>query len=256
MTASFSLHHGDARNILPTIDSGSVHLILVDPPYGVTSLKWDSVLPLDWMWAEIERILTPTGTVCVFGKNPFGANVISHKMSWFRYEYVWVKEQASNFCNVKFMPGAQTESIYVFSPVSPKRMVYNAQMITRTEPQKITSTPNTSLVDTSAVQWSSRRGAFRRVSTETYPTNVLRFNRVRGGRDVAAHPTQKPVPLLAHLVRTHSSVGDVVLDFTMGSGSTGVAAMQERRSFVGVEIDDIYFKTAQRRVTTAANTPV
>lgn len=239
------LHNGDARDVLPTIPSHSIDLVLTDPPYGVTSLKWDSVLPLDWMWSEIERIATPTATICIFGKNPFGANVISHRPELFRYEYVWVKPQATNFCNVKFMPGALTESIYVFSPVSPKRMTYNPQMIQREKPKKITSTPNLDVNDESVVTWASRRGEYTRVSTETYPTNVLRFNNVRSK---GTHPTQKPVDLLSHLIMTHSNAGDTVLDFTMGSGSTGVAAIECGRNFIGIEINDSYFDMASKRL--------
>lgn len=240
----FKLHLGDARDVLPTIAASSVDMVLIDPPYGVTSLKWDSVLPLDWMWSEIERVATPTATICIFGKNPFGANVISHRPEWFRYEYVWLKEQATNFCNVKFMPGALTESIYVFSPVSPKRMTYNPQKIQREKPKTITSTSHLDAGCETVVQWSSRQ-AVTRVSTETYPTNVLRYNRVRAR---GTHPTQKPVDLLSHLIKTHSNVGDTVLDFTMGSGSTGVAAVECGRNFVGVEVNADYFAMASKRL--------
>jgi len=226
-----TLYHGDCLDILPTLPAQSVDAIIADPPYGTTACKWDSVIPLDAMWRELKRVIKPRGAVVLFAAQPFTSALVMSNAGWFRYEWMWRKSKPVGHLNAKKRPMLAHESIAVFSSGGE---LYNPQGVR----------------ETYAIIKRTNNGAYRDCSKTTpqlvtgYPHTVLEFS-----HDVSTgHPTQKPVELLRYLVRTYTNPGETVLDFTMGSGTCGVACAMEGRHFIGVELDAGYFDIAQRRI--------
>jgi DNA modification methylase len=250
-----TLLHGDCLALLPTLPAQSVDLVLADLPYGTTACKWDSVLPLDVLWREYRRVLKPRGAVVLTGVQPFTSVLVMSNLEWFKYTWVWEKTVATNFLNAPNRPLTSHEDIVVFSPGkigngTHNRMNYNPQM------------------DTSKGPWQKKvglygygngrdDGVFTRGGRQWYKPGTVRGGEVRHPRSVlkvangnygVQHPTQKPVALMAYLIRTYSNPGDTVLDNTMGSGTTGVAALQEGRAFIGMEQDAGYYRIACERI--------
>lgn len=229
------LHLGDCLDVMKGIPEGSIDAIITDLPYGVTACKWDSIIPFEPMWDCVKRLIKPRGAVVLFGSQPFTSALVMSNPKWFKHEWVWVKERGVGFQIAKYRPMMQTENISVFSTGS---VNYYPQMtpLKNAKIEKFASSKS----DSSPI--ANVNSGYRLV-THRYPKNVLEFRRERG-----LHPTQKPVDLLAYLIRTYTMPGETVLDFTMGSGSTGVAALQEGRNFIGIEKDEGYFKIAQERL--------
>lgn len=223
------------------IGDKTVDMVLTDPPYGTTACKWDSVIPFEPMWKELKRICA--GPILLFGQNPFTANLIMSSPKTYRYDWVWNKKKAANFLFGNKQPLKKTEYISVFYETQPGYF-----------PQKITN-PN-------GPQKSGRKGigntihdhlpnAPKRSKAGTsyekdklLPHNILEFS--KDWKPI--HPTQKPVPLLEYLIKTYTLEGETVLDFTMGSGSTGVACKNLNRKFIGIEKDKTYFEIAKARI--------
>ena len=236
---TYTLHHGDCLDILPTLPAQSVDAIIADPPYGTTACKWDSVIPLDTMWRELKRVVKPRGAVVLFAAQPFTSALVMSNAGWFRYELVWNKRRLTGFLDAKRRPLRQHENMLLFAR---GEHTYN--------PQMGTSAP---------YKHSGKRGPGGQAITRDmdalqaivpidncgtrYPTSIIETVSERG-----LHPTQKPVDLLRYLVRTYTNPGETVLDFTMGSGTTGVACAMEGRHFIGVELDAGYFDIAKRRI--------
>ena len=238
------LWHGCCLEEMKKIPDNSIDMVLTDPPYGTTACKWDTVIPFEPMWEQLKRITKGNGAICLFGQNPFVSQLISSNIAEFRDEYCWVKEQATNMGNLKFMSGNIKELIAVFSKSKPSKMAYYPQMVKRDKPIKITSTfPNENRDKHN--KWNMKK--IKRESALTYPVNVLKFNRDRK-KGQRYHPTQKPVALLEYLVKTYTLENETVLDFTMGSGSTGVACKNLNRKFIGIEKDEKYFNIAKERI--------
>ena len=217
-----------------------VDLILTDIPYGTTDCKWDDVIPFDDMWDCIKGIRKDTTPVLLFGVEPFSSLLRVSNINEYKFDWIWKKSRFTNFMNVKRQPGKIVEYISVFYK---KQGTYNPQM-EKGEPyvRKATGKPKSKELIANAPldNGKSNPEGWR------YPKNILDFKFHNVGN---YHPTQKPVPLLEYLVKTHSNEGDVVLDFTMGSGSTGVACRQLNRDFIGIELDEDYFKIAQDRIS-------
>lgn len=232
------LFYGSCLNILPTQPQSSVDLILADLPYGTTACKWDSILPLMELWKLYQHILKPMGCVVMTCAQPFTTILASSKLEWLRYEWIWEKPQGTNPLNAKSMPMKAHENILVFAP---KRAVYNPQMESGFTPIRGFSSDNALIGEVYGTAKSIHRD---NPEGTRYPTSVLRYRTDQDG----FHPTQKPVALMRYLIRTHSNVGDTVLDNVMGSGTTGVAAIQEGRSFIGIELEDKYFAIAVERI--------
>lgn len=238
------LIHGDCLEKMKDIPDKSVDFILTDPPYGTTACKWDVVIPFDKMWEQLNRIIKDNGAIALFAQNPFSSLLITSNIANYRYDYCWKKEQSTNFANIKFMVGNIKEDIVIFSISKPKQMKYYPQMIKRNKPIKITSTfPNEDR--DKHLKWNM--DSISRISEQTYPTNIIEFTRDRKSSR-GLHPTQKPVALLEYLIKTYTLENETVLDFTMGSGSTGVACKNLNRNFIGIEKDDKYFKIAEERI--------
>lgn len=225
---------GDCFERMKEIPDGSVDLILADLPYGTTQNKWDSVLPLERLWAEYWRVCR--GAVVLTAAQPFTAKLVVSQLNGFKQELVWCKNVASDFLNANRRHMAKHESILLFCLGTP---IFNPQ----TSPGLPYVAKRRGVDDTG----SNYGGLAKRTDTVCdggrKPTSVLNFSRETG-----FHPTQKPVALMEYLIRTYTNEGDTVLDNTMGSGTTGVACMNTGRSFIGIERDEQYFQIAKERI--------
>ena len=233
---TYKLIHGDCLEAMKDIPDGSVDMCLTDPPYGTTACKWDSVIPFEPMWKELKRIVKPKGAICLFGSQPFTSTLVGSNLDGFRYEWVWEKEQGVNFQLAKIQPLKAHENIVMFANESMRYFPQGTQNcnITKSNINKTTH----------LAHLASEKHRAQYVQTVTnYPKSIIKFNRERG-----LHPTQKPVELLRYLLKTYTLEGEAVLDFTMGSGSTGVACMLENRKFIGIEKDANYFEIAKNRI--------
>ena len=236
------LHCGDCLEILPTL-SREVDLVLADPPYGTTRCAWDSVIPLEPLWAAISHVLRPGGAVVLFGSQPFTSQLIMSRPQWFKQSLVWCKNKATGHLNAKRRHMVKHEDVIVFCERQP---TYRPQHTTGHQPANAcTRTQNTTVYGRAPKQARCAGG-----QTSRYPTTLLEFPVVNndGSGDGRLHPTQKPVDLLKYLIETFSNPGESVLDFAMGSGSTGQAAIETGRRFIGIEKDITYFNTAQQRL--------
>lgn len=238
------LMHGDCLELLKTIPDCSVDMILTDPPYGTTACKWDTVIPFEPMWEQLKRIIKPSGAIVLFGSEPFSSMLRCSNLKMFKYDWIWVKTKTQHFAQAPYRPMTEHEIISCFSyggnaKNANPRMVYNPQGLVKCNKfckgKKAThSEHRMRLTDQKdyVQEWTG------------YPTTLLRFASV--GKPL--HPTQKPVELLEYLIETYTQEGETVLDFTMGSGSTGVAAKNTNRKFIGIELDDKYFEIAKKRI--------
>ena len=235
------LLNGDCMKLMRDIPTGSVDLILCDPPYGTTRCGWDSVLPIEALWAEYNRLLKPDGAAVLFAAQPFTTKLIQSNPKAFRYCWYWLKNQATGFAFAKYQPMRQVEDICVFYK---KHGTYNPQglqVVTNPRPRRRKPSMREAIYDMGTLlhDYTPR--------FKNYPKNVLQFSTERG-----LHPTQKPVPLLEYLVRTYTNEGDTVLDNCMGSGSTGVAVKRVGgRRFIGIEQNKVYFDIARKRIEEA-----
>ncbi len=234
------LYEGDCLEILPTIPSGSVNLILCDLPYGTTQNRWDSVIDLDRLWAEYRRVLKPNGAVVLTAQGIFTAKLILSNEAWFKYKIVWEKSKPTNFLNAKKQPLRKHEDICVFYPKPP---TYNPQMRAGKPYDK----------GVRKNQLSGSYGDFEpahiRSDGERYPADIVYFKTAESEAERTVwHPTQKPVELGRYLIRTYSNEGDVVLDNAFGSGSFLVAAALEKRCFIGIERNEEVHLFKEQRI--------
>lgn len=240
--SAYTLHHGDCLVILPTLEAQSVDAVICDPPYGTTACKWDSVIPFEPMWREIKRVLKPRGACVLFGSQPFTSALVMSNPGWFKYAWVWDKVQITNFLNARHQPLRVSEDVLVFAKGKTK---YNPQT-TRGEKYSYGRTVKPS------ENYGSYHRDIERDTTTRQPKNIITFSHGRFGSD-QLHPTQKPLALLEYLVKTYTDAGDTVLDFTMGSGTTGHACVNLGRRFIGIERDAGYYAIAERRIADAAD---
>jgi site-specific DNA-methyltransferase (adenine-specific) len=232
------LHHGDCLELLPLVPDNSIDLILCDLPYGTTRNKWDSVIPLDRLWAEYGRIAK--GPIILFAAQPFTSALVMSNPEWFRYDLVWRKNKASGHLNAKKLPLRAHESILVFYE---ELVTYNPQMTGGHRPA------NYARRTTHSTNYGAQGNTvYEGGNTDRHPTSVLDWPVLNNDDPERIHPTQKPVGLCEWLIRTYSNEGAVVLDNTMGSGSTGIACLNTGRGFIGMEKDADIFATAQARI--------
>jgi site-specific DNA-methyltransferase (adenine-specific) len=240
-TKDYELWQGDCLDLMKNIPDGSVDLVLTDPPYGTTACKWDSVIPFEPMWEQLNRIIKPNGAICLFGSEPFSSALRMSNIKNFKYDWIWQKNAGSNFANVKYQPMKEHETISVFANQKTK---YFPIMQERAETgKKRVKTNVKSNTNGSEVVSMLPYGKTKKYNDLRYPSSIQKFNRERG-----LHPTQKPVALLEYLISTYTNEGETVLDFTMGSGSTGVACQNTGRKFIGIELEPQYFEIAQERI--------
>ena len=232
------LWHGDCINLMENIPDKSIDMILCDLPYGTTANKWDSVIPFNELWTAYKRIIKDNGAILLFGQSPFSSMLINSNITMFRYEWIWNKPLAQGFVNANKMPLRATENISVFYKKLP---TYNPQM-TEGEPYY------------KGLNKANRCKNYRNVGEvisenidgKRFPKNIISFS--NGNHKNIYHPTQKPVELLEYLIKTYTDEGQTVLDNCMGSGSTGIACKRTNRNFIGIELNEEYFKIAEGRI--------
>ncbi|MFM5248195.1 DNA-methyltransferase [Aeromonas caviae] len=236
------LLQGDCLSLLPSLPGSSIDMVLADPPYGTTQCKWDSVIDLAAMWRELERVCKPNAAIVMTAAQPFTAQLVCSNIGMFKYEIIWEKGNATGFLNAKKQPLRAHESVLVFYRQQP---TYNPQM-TSGHARK---TSKRKTVNSEC--YGKALSLTEYDSTERYPRSVQFFSsdKQRG----SYHATQKPVALMEWLIRSFSNSGDVVLDFCMGSGTTGVACINTGREFIGMEMDAGIFKVATDRIIQLMN---
>ena len=246
------LIHGDCLEKMKDIPDGSIDFILTDPPYGTTACKWDSVIPFEPMWEQIWRVLKPNGACALFGSEPFSSHLRMSQIKNFKYDWFWKKSYAGNFIQAKNMPLIKYEIISIFSKgstihkgQSQKRINYYPQGTCKTE---ITLKNSEKFMSTSEHRYGRpSHKKYYKQNIKDFPISIIEFK--SSGNKI--HPTQKPVALLEYLIKTYTLEGETVLDFTMGSGSTGVACANLNRKFIGIEKDEKYFEIAKQRIKEA-----
>ena len=227
------LFNGDCLNELQHLPDASVDLLITDPPYGVTKYEWDKVIPLEPLWKELHRVAKASAAILIFGIEPFSSRLRLSNEDYYRYDWVWEKTHATGFLNANRQPLRAHEFISVFYRKQP---TYNPQK-TDGHIRKVSSRNSLN----SELYGKAEKGV-KYDSTERYPRSVLVFPSDK--QTNALHPTQKPIELLKYFIKTYSNPGDTVLDFAMGSGSTGAAALMLDRDFVGIEQNRTFFNTA------------
>jgi len=235
------LYQGDYLEILPTIPK--VDAIICDPPYGTTDCKWDSAIPFDAMWGVLKNAIKPRTPVVLFGAEPFSSVLRISNIKNYKYDWFWCKNSGTGFLNAKKQPLRHVENIMVFYTKQP---VYNPVITYGHRPTSSGSCGQ----DGNGIYSKKGKSAASYGKTERYPKNIIEIKVVSNATGTT-HPTQKPVELMEYLIKTYTKEGETVLDFTMGSGSTGVAAVRLGRRFIGIEIVEKYFQTACERIQTA-----
>ena len=230
------LMKGDCLERMKEIESGSVDMVLADPPYGTTACKWDSVIPFPEMWERLNKLIKPNGAIVLFGSEPFSSALRMSNIKNYKYDWIWDKKIPSGMSYARFQPMRRNEQISVFCN---GKTVYNPQMVLRDKPIKGGGMSKGETTNNQNLK------ALKKTYTHKNPTNILVFDKIRRG---SQHPTQKPVALMEYLIKTYTNEGETVLDFTMGSGTTGVACKNLGRKFIGIEMDDKYFDIAKKRI--------
>ena len=248
-TDNYTLLFGDCLERMKEIPNGSVDMVLTDPPYGATACKWDSVIDFTLMWAELNRVIKPNGAIVLFGSEPFSSTLRCSNLGMFKYDLVWEKSKGSNFVHSKYQPLKTHENIIVFSKGgaaqgSKTPMKYYPQMTIGVPYDKgfghnKINTLNGGLNKASSIHLKNETG-------NRFPRSVHYYKTAES--EGSFHPTQKPVPLLEYLIKTYTQENETVLDFTFGSCSTGVAALNTNRKFIGVEMEEKYFDIGASRM--------
>ena len=239
---TIDLHNGDCLEVMDMlITKGiTVDAIICDPPYGTTACKWDFIIPFDQMWLRLNKLIKLNGAIVLFGSEPFSSNLRMSNIKNYKYDWIWEKTKGGGFPLANKMPLKRHEVISVFYKKLP---TYNPQK-TKAPEQLIDKRKklNNSIKYSNAIPM---KNTIRKKDDGTrFPTTVQKISSVSGGQ----HPTQKPVALMEYIIKTYTNENELVLDFTMGSGSTGIAALKTNRNFIGIELDKNYFDGAMERI--------
>lgn len=235
---SSTLMLGDCLEVMKVIPDHTIDMVLADPPYGTTQCKWDSVIDLKLMWKELKRVIKPNGAIVMTAAQPFTTTLISSNMKMFKYSWVWEKPSAKGHFNAKKRPMVAHEDVCVFYNKQP---TYNPQM---THGHERKTAVKRKELNSEVYGNNTKDVAYD--STSRYPRSVQLIK--QDTQKSSLHPTQKPVALMEYLIKTYTNEGETVLDFTMGSGTTGVACKNLGRSFVGIELDKAHFNLAKERI--------
>ena len=240
------LYFGDCIDIMKTIEGQSIDFILTDLPYGVTNCKWDSIIPFDLMWKELKRIQKNNTVIALFGTEPFSSKLRMSNIDMFKYDWIWKKNRPSGMLNAKHQPMRNHEIISVFYsksgkyyPIKEKRG-YIPPKNAKYKCYSKNNTQNNVHHDTD----------FKILDELRYPTTVKEFDSIANRKEML-HPTQKPLDLIEYLIQTYTLENETVLDFTMGSGTTGVACKNLSRNFIGIENNKEYFEIAENQINGA-----
>lgn len=239
---------GDCLERMKEIPDGSVDMILCDLPYGTTACKWDSVIPFDPLWTEYRRVTKKNAAIVLTASQPFTSVLGASNVKDLKYGWIWLKSRATGHLNAKKMPMKSFEDILVFYSKQP---TYNPQGLVHS-PRKVMNSKSDSLRGgdnkTSTVSGGIKFEEYTQEFTN-YPRQHLEF----ASEGATVHPTQKPVALMEYLIKTYTNEDEVVLDNTMGSGTTGVACKNLGRKFIGIEMDENYFNIAKERILQTNN---
>ncbi|KRL07956.1 DNA-methyltransferase [Liquorilactobacillus hordei] len=248
MSKNLVLLKGDCLELMKKIPDKSIDMILCDLPYGTSALKWDNVIPISILWSFYKRIIKNNGAIVIFGSEPFSSLMRTSNLDMYKYDWKWEKPNGANFLNFKYQPAKVYEDIMVFGKMATSyskkgNMKYYPQMEIG-KPYKGLSGKQKKKSNNSTV-----RSEISQVVTDNngtrYPRSIQKFKLDKD----KLHPTQKPVALLEYLIKTYTNEGDLILDNCMGSGSTGVAAVNTNRKFIGMELDKEYFDIAKNRIS-------
>jgi len=243
MNEQIKLILGDCLEVMKEIPDGSVDMVLTDPPYGTTACKWDTIIPFEPMWANLKRIVKPNGAIVLMASQPFTSALVMSNIAMFKYEWIWDKHIPRGFQVAKHRPMMKHENVLVFGS---GKVSYFPQKTLRDKPVTVKNYSKKNKVSSNDIgkyNDSDKRFTYTHKSPDSMIVGLWEPN---AGK---THPTQKPVSLMEYLIKTYTNEGETVLDFTMGSGTTGVAAANTGRRFIGVELDQKYFEIAVNRMS-------
>ena len=233
---AWKLYEGNCFDFFPEIDDKSIDMVICDLPYGVTSCRWDTPLPLDKLWFEYKRIIKDNGAIVLTASQPFTTKLISSNYEMFRYEWIWSKSNGGGFLNANRQPLKRHENVLIFSK---EQSVYNPLKTEGTPYSCRSSSAGETTQDQTVAGWVTENDGSR------YPTSILDFS-----NDVGLHPTQKPVALFEYLIKTYTNEGELVLDNCAGSGTTGVACENTNRNSILMEKEPEYCQIIKDRMAT------
>ena len=240
--------NGDCLDLMKNIESGSIDMILCDLPYGTTACKWDCVLPLEKIWIEYKRLIKPNGAIVLTASQPFTSVLTCSNLDWFKYEWIWLKNQGSNFATVKYQPMKEHESVLVFAN---GKTIYNPIMQPRTKSAQerlkydITEYKGDKRDVFGGLKDNGKNMSYNK--DERNPSSYQFFEVVPRHKGTL-HPTQKPVALFEYLIKTYTNENDLVLDNTAGSGTTAIACLNTNRNYICMEKDENYYNIGLKRV--------
>ena len=242
--SKIELYKGDCLEVMDKLiaDGVVVDAIITDPPYGITACKWDSVIPFEAMWERLNKLIKPNGAIVLFGSEPFSSALRMSNIKNYKYDWIWDKISVVGFANAKKMPLYNIENIICFYKQLP---TYNPQGIKKIDTKHIKNGSTHRIKSPkgeSAINGGRFKDSYIQAFTN-YPKQILSIPRKKG-----FHPTQKPIALMEYLIKTYTNENELVLDFTMGSGTTGVACKKLVRDFIGIELDDGNFEIAKKRI--------
>lgn len=240
------LLHGDCLDLMKEIPNDSIDMVLTDPPYGTTQCKWDSVIPFRPMWKQLKRITKDNTVICLFGSEPFSSHLRLSNLEMFKYDWVWIKNRSGGAVAKDKKPLSSFELISVFGGTNyyPQKTKRSDKELKKLSKKSICNNSKSNGVGFNKLYTQERNKLVMK-----YPRRDLYFKTVfNRSKEKVPHPTQKPIQLMEYLIKTYTLENEVVLDFTMGSGSTGVACKNLDRNFIGIEKDDYYFKIAKARI--------
>jgi len=235
------IYLGDCLEVMRDIPDGSIDMILCDPPYGTTACKWDSIIPLEPMWEQLKRVIKPNGAIVLTAAQPFTTNLISSNMKMFRYTWIWDKDYSTGFANANRMPLKGFEDVLVFYKCLP---IYNPQGLKEIKPKSRVRKMG------SAGEVMGDHGN-NTLCQKEYITKFTNYPNscIKTKKEKCFHPTGKPISLFEYLIKTYTNDGETVLDFTIGSGTTAIAAINTNRNYIGIEKDKNYYQIAQERIS-------
>jgi len=237
------LYHNDCFNIFPKLQDRSIDLVLCDMPYGTTACKWDTCLDLERMWKELKRVVKDSTAIVLTASQPFTSILGASNIKNLQYQWTWIKSRATGHLNAKKRPMKSTEDILVFYSKQP---TYNPQDLIY-KPVQVQNSKSHYLRNKNNVTSTVSGGIKYEKYTQEY-TNYPRQHLEIASESLTIHPTQKPLALMEYLIKTYSNEDDTVLDFCMGSGTTGVACKNLNRNFIGIEKEEKYFNIATNRI--------
>ena len=240
-----TIYNGDCLEVMKEIEDKSIDSIICDLPYGTTACSWDTIIPFEPLWEQYKRIIKDNGAIVLFGNEPFSSMLRMSNIEYYKYDIIWQKEKPSNPFTIKKQFGRVHENISIFYKKTP---TYNPQMIER---ENVTN-PKPMKGDLNIDETNVITGVYKHSEDYNpyliYPISVQKFNRDSKKGVKKLHPTQKPVALIEYLIKTYSNEDDIILDNTMGSGTTCVASINTNRKFIGIEKDENYFNITKKRI--------